>query len=280
MAMTCFPASSHAIFADAYPQSPAILSHQMVDHPLLSLSALADAARALPGEHVERRIANAVNGGDFAMARSDPGSVADAIASGATSDSWVMLRFVEKLPAYRDLLCGLLAEIEPVIAATTGSATGLKGFVFISAPGTMTPLHFDAEYNILFQIAGDKSFATYPPAPPFVTLDRREAYHRSGDNMLPWRDDFEASATVHRLTPGAALFVPHGVPHWVRVGPELSISLSLTWQDDWSHSVADALAFNPVLRRFGVAAGDVPAWPDRPVWRARGARAARRLCLL
>lgn len=273
--MTCFPPSSHAIFADAYPQSPAILSHDLVDHPLLSLSALADAARALPGHHVERRVADAVNGGDFAMARPDDGSVADAIASGATSDSWVMLRFVEQLPAYRDLLGDLLAELEPMVAAA-----GLKGFVFISAPGTLTPLHFDAEYNILFQIAGDKSFATYPPGPPFVTLDRREAYHRSGDNMLPWQDGYEALATVHRLTPGAALFVPHGVPHWVRVGTEPSISLSLTWQDDWSHSVADALAFNPLLRRCGVSVGDVPAWPDRPVWRARGARAARRLRLL
>src|SRR3546814_10422502 len=51
----------------AYPLAPAVLRHGLADHPLLTLSALADAASEMPAEHVERRIADAVNGGDFAM---------------------------------------------------------------------------------------------------------------------------------------------------------------------------------------------------------------------
>src|SRR3546814_20220723 len=52
----------------AYPLAPAVLRHGLADHPLLTLSALADAASEMPAEHVERRIADAVNAGDFALA--------------------------------------------------------------------------------------------------------------------------------------------------------------------------------------------------------------------
>lgn len=259
--------------------STAILRHELAHHPLLSLSALADAVHELPAEHVERRVANAANGGDFAMDSPNDGTVADSIRSIGTSGNWIMLRFVEQLPRYRDLLQGLMAELDPAIDPLTGPSLSLKGFIFISAPGTLTPFHFDAEYNILFQIAGDKDFATYPPALPFLPLDRREAYHRAGENMLPWQDEYEAQALVHHLTPGDALYVPYASPHWVRAGAAPTVSLSMTWQNDWSLAAGEALTVNPVLRRFGLPA-DPPVWPKKPVWRALGCRAARGMRLL
>lgn len=276
--MTFLAPSSLGSFFTAYPLSPAILGHELAHHPLLSLAALAEAARELPGQHVERRVADAVNGGDFAM-DAPGGDAADVIPSIETSGNWIMLRFVEQLPRYRRLLEGLMAELDPAIAPLTGASRSLKGFIFISAPGTLTPFHFDAEYNILFQIAGDKDFVTYPPEPPFLSQGRREAYHRAGENMLPWQDDFEALGTVHPLAPGDALYVPHASPHWVRAGAAPSISLSMTWQNDWSLAAGDALTINPVLRRLGLPA-DIPVWPKKPVWRALGCRAARRVRLL
>src|SRR3546814_11546569 len=63
----------------AYPLAPAVLRHGLADHPLLTLSALADAASEMPAEHVERRIADAVNGGDFAMDTAAPAPVAASI---------------------------------------------------------------------------------------------------------------------------------------------------------------------------------------------------------
>src|SRR3546814_2887133 len=62
-----FEASELDRLSGAYPLAPAVLRHGLVDHPLLTLSALAEAADELPAEHVERRIADAVNGGEFAM---------------------------------------------------------------------------------------------------------------------------------------------------------------------------------------------------------------------
>jgi hypothetical protein len=97
--------------------------------------------------------------------------------------------------------------------------------------------------------------------------------------MLPWRDEFEAEADIHHLRPGDAVFVPHASPHWVKVGAQPSISLSITWQSQWSLATGDAMSLNPLLRRCGLPAGKAPQWPATPKLRALGYRLARKMGL-
>jgi hypothetical protein len=279
--MSLIEPQSVSQLAQTYPRAPGLLRHNLAAEPLLGLPALAEAARALPRQQVERRIHDAANGEAFRLIEADT-HPADAIAAGCVDDAWIMLRYIEQLPAYRALFERLLAELAPAIGPATGSASDIKGYVFISAPGTHTPFHFDAEYNILFQIAGDKVFATFPPARPFVDLARREAYHLAGENMLAWRAEYAASAAEHRLSSGDALFVPYCAPHWVHAGDALSVSLSVTWQCRRSRAVADALWLNPVMRRMGLPAYDPEAHPDThaPWLRAAARRVGERIGLL
>lgn len=265
--------------AARYPRDASRLRHQLAAEPLLAYAALAQAARELPRQHVERRVHDAGNGEAFRLL-DDDAHPADSIAAGGVASQWIMLRYIEQLPAYRALLEGLLHELAPVIGPATGPVCDIKGFVFISAPGTHTPFHFDAEYNILFQIAGDKVFAVYPPAPPFIDLARRETYHRAGENMLDWQPGYAAKGDQHLLAPGDALFVPYAAPHWVRAGDAPSISLSVTWQSRQTRSVADALTLNPLLRRFGLRAYDPQVRADAPWLRAAASRVGQRMGLL
>src|SRR3546814_14032766 len=92
--------------------------------------------------------------------------VADSIRAIETGGNWIMLRFVQQLPRYRDLLHRLMGALEGPIGPRTGPWRSLKAFGFISAPGPRTPFPFDAAYNILIQIAGDKALPTPPPQPP------------------------------------------------------------------------------------------------------------------
>jgi hypothetical protein len=262
------------LLAEAYPRAPVMLSHNLADHPLLALDELARAAAELDPELVERRVHDARNGEAFTLI--GHGDAAATLAGDGPADQWIMLRLIEELPRYRALLEAIIAELGEAITRTTGAPKRLKGFVFVSAPHTHTPFHFDAEFNILFQIAGTKTFATYPPRPPYLGLAEREAYHRNGDNMLGWREPYWDEAQLHHLAPGEAVFVPYAAPHWVKAGPEPSISLSLTWQNPWSDALVDALALNPLLRRMGLPVTDPARVPATPRWRALAGRIAQK----
>lgn len=258
---------AHLSLRRAYPGASITFRHGLVEEALLGLDELARAADELAPELVERRVHNARNGEAFTLI--GHGEATDQLTAHGPADQWIMLRFIERLPRYRALLDSLIGELGTAISHTTGAPSAVKGFVFVSSPHTHTPFHFDAEFNILFQIAGTKTFATYPPRPPFLSLAAREAYHTSGENMLGWQESYEHQATLNRLAPGDALFVPYGAPHWVKVGAEPSISLSLTWQNPWSEAMADALALNPLMRRLGLPQCD-PILATTPAlrWRA------------
>lgn len=264
--------------ATAYPQAPVMLRHHLSGEPLLSRAELARAATELEPKWVERRVHDAKNGEVFTLIGHS--EAATAIAHDGGTDQWIMLRFVERLARYHSLLERLIGELGSAITSGTGEPKDIKGFIFVSAPHTHTPFHFDAEFNLLFQIVGTKTFATYPARPPFLSLAEREAYHASGENMLGWRGQYGDAATLHALGPGDAVFVPHGAPHWVTVGQEPSVSLSLTWQNRWSDRLADALALNPLLRRLGLPVAD-PAALNGPLrWRAAAGKIAQKAGLL
>jgi hypothetical protein len=261
--------------AALYPQVAGVFRHALSAHPLLTLDALAEAAGRMNPAHVEVRHANRGAGGDFAL---QDGSVdaADTIRHIGARGAWAMLRFAEQLPDYAALMHDMLAPFAGVVAAQTGPMRDCRAFIFVSSNAMVTPFHCDAEYNILFQIAGDKSFRTFPAAPPFLTDEAQEHMHATGDNLLAWDDAFLGAGTDHRLAPGDALFVPYKAPHLVSVAGGPSISLSLTWKSDWSMGQDEVHRFNAALRRIGMRPRPVPSWPAREAGKIWGAKLLRR----
>ncbi|HKT14577.1 MAG TPA: cupin-like domain-containing protein [Allosphingosinicella sp.] len=247
-------------FRAGYPDNPTKLAHCLLGHPLLELEAIAALAQRMRPRDVEYNAADLPIGVPQEELPANGLSIADTIRSIEENGSWMVLKLVQQDPAYRDLLHAVLAELKPAIEAVTGPMLQLEGFIFVSSPNAVTPLHFDPEYNILCQIRGSKCMTVFPAgdeemaAPVFV-----EDYHAGGPRNLPWRDEFESRGQAFELAPGEAVYVPVTSPHWVRNGPDVSISFSITWRSRWSFHEADARAFNKRLRRLGVE----PALPHR-----------------
>ncbi|MCZ8172908.1 MAG: hypothetical protein O9272_14320, partial [Brevundimonas sp.] len=79
------------------------------------------------------------------------------------------------------------------------------------------------------------------------------------------------------ITAGEALVVPVMAPHFVRNGPDPSVSLSITWRSEWSFAEADARAFNAMLRRIGLRPQRPGRWPQSNQAKALGWRMMRKL---
>lgn len=281
---TCFNLGSDTIlsgaalgaFAGAYPARPATFSHTLTHHPLLTIDALAAAVERMDPAQVECRRANNANGGGFDFMQDLAGGAAATTRNIASAGCWVMLRFAESLPEYADLLAKLIEEIGPV-TSRHGPPLKPRAFIFISSPGTLTPFHFDPEFNILLQIAGTKRFATCPVQAPWLSAAQQQRFHADGDNLLAWSPDLADGATVHRLSPGEALFVPYKAPHWVEVEDVPSISLSLTWSNRTTLELEAAWQFNARLARIGFSPIPPPDFPGRARFKAAMRRGAGKL---
>jgi hypothetical protein len=258
-----FDSANRQYFAENYPEVPHRLHHKLHDHPLLTIQSLAQLGEQLPAASVEYNKGDLPVGIDPALVPANGLSIGDTIRHAETSKSWAVLKNIEQVSAYENLLIGLLTELRPHIEQKTGQMMRPQGFIFVSSPDAVTPYHFDPEHNILLQLRGTKVMTQFPAGDArFAPDETHEGYHIGGHRNLVWRDELAPGGTPWPLAPGEALFVPVMAPHHVRNGPEVSISLSITWRSEWSFAEADARAWNGVLRRWGMsprAPGRYPA---------------------
>jgi hypothetical protein len=235
-----FPSEARERFAAHYPEVPHVLPHELRDHPLLSLEAIAQLAERLPDAAIEYNRGDLPIGVDGKPER--PATpIGETIRRIAETGSWAVLKNIEQVPAYAKLLSDLLDELRPRIEVKTGRTMLTQAFIFVSSPNAVTPYHFDPEHNILLQLRGSKVMTQFPAGDATYAPDEvHEGYHTGGARELTWRDELASGGREFALQPGQALFVPVMAPHFVRNGPEPSISLSITWRSEWSFAEANA----------------------------------------
>ena len=264
-------------FAALYPETAGALDHSLSQDARFGLDALADLAERLGPEKVEYNAADLPIGVRAEDVGPTGRSIGDTIREIERAGSWAVLKNVEADPVYARLLSDLLSELAAVIDGTTGRILRPQAYIFISSPGAITPFHFDPEHNILMQLRGSKDMHTFPAGDPAFAADREhERYHRGGHRNLPWDDALMEGATVTRLTPGKAVYVPVMAPHFVRNGPESSVSLSITWRSEWSMAEANARAFNGWLRDHGLSPKATQRFPNSNTAKAFAGRVLRK----
>ncbi len=275
--MNIFPPSAQATFGGNYPEVPHKLEHGLSSHPLLELDALADLARRLPLRSIECNQGDQPIGVDRVPEQRRE-EAADTILNIGAAGRWVCLRNVEQEPDYAKLLADLLEGMRPQIERKTGRMINLQCFLFATSPGGVTPYHFDPEHNILLQLRGSKVMTVFPAGDPACAADEiHETFHAGGRPELPWREEMAQHGMPFALGPGEAVYVPVMAPHYVTNGPEVSVSISITWRSEWSYAESDARCFNGMVRRIGIKPRAPARWPRRNLVKAYSWRAVRKL---
>jgi hypothetical protein len=247
-----------ARMAEALGRSPLAVRHTLVDHPLLSVAALADLADALPASSVEHNLGDVslISEAD-AVTRLDatPGDVARGIES---NGCWMVLKNIEGEAPYAELLDACLDEVVGLVGPE-GRMTLREAFVFLSAPASVTPSHVDPEHNFLLQVRGTKDMNVGSFADPTAEQRELERFYAGGHRNIHQTPD---AVETHHLGPGQGVYVPPNAPHFVVNGPTVSVSLSITWQTRATIRAARVHAANGRLRGLRLSprpAGESPA---------------------
>jgi hypothetical protein len=238
------------------PGATAIVDHSLVDDPLLSLDALADAADRLTATNVTQRRADVPRiAPERRYSRLDrpPGEVVRRIT---TSPSWIMLGSLATLPEYAALLRRTVGQFELMLRARGERILAEDLHVFVAGPGTTVPVHFDRDHHLLMQIQGWKTVGTGTYTDPRVAQLQVE---RSLGPGRPRPEVHPDSCETHVLHPGQALVMPAYTFHWVENGDDVSIALTCLARTERTARDAAVHRFNLWWRRFGLR----PAPPGR-----------------
>lgn len=246
-----------AAFAAAFGQTSIAVAHDLVGHDLFTLDGLAQLADRLPARSVEHNIGNlpTVVGEDSEGVESLDLSPGEIVRTIEANRSWMVLKNVEQDPAYGALLGECLEQVR-ALSEPEGGMMRQEGFVFISAPDSMTPSHVDPEHNFLLQLKGSKEMHVGRFDDPTVEALQLERVYLGGHRNLNQEPD---SAHCYTLHPGDGVYVRPDAPHFVQNGPDPSVSFSITWRTPATARASRVHRTNGRMRRLRLS----PAPPGR-----------------
>ncbi len=264
-----------AVFGSSYGRESCAVRHRVADHPLLTVEAIAQLAERLAEDRIEHNLGNlplVVGAAETPRASLPPWEIARGIE---TNGCWMVLKNIEADPAYRELLDVTLDEVA-AHARGEGPMGQREGFIFLSAPGSVTPAHFDPEHNLLLQVRGEKTMNVGHFLDAEQQQRELERYYGGGGRNIDW---LPAEPRSYVLRPGDGVYVPPHAPHWVTVPDAVAVSLSITFRTQRTVDAVVLHKINGTLRRLHLSPPPVGARPstDRvKLLAGRGMRAVRR----
>lgn len=244
-------------FDSKYNRLPFAISHRLAEHPAFKLEPLLELCRRVPDSTVNFRTGVVPVDMHFetSFSRSRGGLTREeALNHIVDRQIWVALNNPEKDPEYRPIIEGLLGEIALRSRALDPWMTWYSTYIFISASGSITPYHMDREMNFLLQIRGEKTAQLWDPNDDVVMspAQRDKLLAATGETRPTYHEGLPERAISFDLRPGVGIHHPFIAPHVVKTGPELSISLAITYRTRGSDVWADAHRLNHRLRALGL----------------------------
>jgi len=217
-------------FDDAFPGRSVGFSHDLNHDDRLTLAAVADLADRLPRRSVIADTAKqpllVPQGGPPRGALERPG---DVIRDLQNANAWLTLLNVEDDPGMAELMNTYLDHLEMGMSAKQGKRVKMRkrvAFVFVSSPNSVTPVHFDIEHSLLMQVSGQKTVSIGRFESDAA---RRHEIDRYWDGSHGRIESLQPEVAAYTMTPGRAVYIPPGTPHWVHNGPAISLSVTLTY---------------------------------------------------
>jgi len=240
-------------FRDKFNRRPFLVKHNLASHPLFQLGSLVELSRRLPAEHVKYNLGTLAVTEDLDRAPQSGLSVQETIERIEECRSWMVLKYIENDRLYRELLMACLEEVRAFSEPLDPGMCDEHAFIFITSPNSITPCHIYPEINFLLQISGSKSMSVFDPMDREIVSEQQleNFFTRENFASVTYADAFQPRAFEAHLTPGVGVHCPVTAPHWVKNGPEVSISFSITFRTPATKRRSRIYQMNSSLRQIG-----------------------------
>jgi len=175
--------------------------------------------------------------------------------------SWIALYNIEVNPEYRRFLNEVIDKLRPLVEPEQKRIFDVRGFIFISAPPSVTPFHIDRENNFWLQIKGQKNITVFDHRNrDVVSAKAVEEFfiYRSLDDVRLDLDMIDQGMEFV-TSPGDGLYFPSTTPHmttskedWVTPDDGVSISIGIVFYTDFTRNQARIHQTNHAIRKLGV----------------------------
>jgi hypothetical protein len=270
------------IFKTEFNRYSFVVRHRLAGHPLFSIPALLELTRRLPEESIKYNSGGIPVGTGLYEAPQTGLTREDTLRNIGECQSWMVLKNVEQLPEYADLLNRCLDVAEPLCAEAGYGMFKREAFIFVSSPGSVTPFHIDPEHNFLLQIAGGRKTIRIIDRMGTALLEEPELedFFTNSHYSPVFKDEYKQTASTFDLYPGDGLHFPVTTPHWVENGDEVSVSFSITFRSAQAERRGIVYEVNHRLRRWGLkpaAYGAAPVLDSAKYFAFRALRRASKV---
>ena len=252
------------------------IRHDYHLHPLLQLSRLAELAKTLIATKQCRFIKPGITASSsFQHEDTSPDgrTIDEVFRRIEEKDSWVALYNIQTDPVYKRFLWDVMKSAGHLVDHQE-MVFDVRGFVFISAPPSVTPFHIDRENNFWMNIRGRKTISLWNHE------DRDVVSARNVENFIVYRSLDEVTLKDNALAkshnfdcgPGEGVYFPSTTPHmtrsdtsWSRPGDGVAVSIGIDFYTDRTRRDAHVYTVNRILRKLGLnpRAPHESEWIDR-----------------
>src|SRR5262249_61858051 len=137
----------HEAFKAHCGRTPFKIRHNLADHPILTIPAIIELSKKLPPHHVKFNSGEIPVGTRLYTGSQTGLTAVETLDRIEEAKSWMVLKYVETDPAYRELMNACLDEVQQLSDDIGPGMVRSEAYIFVTSPNCLTASHNDPAHT-------------------------------------------------------------------------------------------------------------------------------------
>jgi len=239
------------LFTQNYNHASFRFGHQLGEQSAFGLRQLAEYAQRVRLDTVHITNEQALVQDGWGKSLTQRRTLLELLENLEQNNALIVFKNIGEDDAYHGIVESALGNLAAMVGAQLlrDMLVG-RGTLLVASPQRITPYHFDADTNFLFQIRSAKTLYVFHPS--VVTNDELERYYNGDLSAGIFREELQQQAIAYDLDAGLGVHIPLGSPHWAQNHAGVSVALSVNYDLRSDERRARLYRLNSRLRKLGI----------------------------